>query len=218
MTGFSSKLLATIATFGVAAGISTVAQAGSTTINFADYANTYLASADGVSFSLAPGYAVNGYGPPPYTVPYVNAFGDPNQIANSGNFGEYPTSETLTFTFSSPASGISFFFNNYGTSYSGRGATLYYAYNASDTLITDAFIGDTNGATVVVPASGIKWLVLDNGTGDPTGDSNSWLFGVGSLTFSTVPEPSTWAMLLLGFAGLGFAGYRKAKASAVFAA
>lgn len=26
-----------------------------------------------------------------------------------------------------------------------------------------------------------------------------------------VPEPSTWAMLLLGFAGLGFAGYRKAK-------
>ena len=28
----------------------------------------------------------------------------------------------------------------------------------------------------------------------------------------TVPEPSTWAMMLLGFAGLGFAGYRRAKA------
>jgi hypothetical protein len=28
---------------------------------------------------------------------------------------------------------------------------------------------------------------------------------------SSVPEPSTWAMLLIGFAGLGFAGYRKAK-------
>jgi hypothetical protein len=25
---------------------------------------------------------------------------------------------------------------------------------------------------------------------------------------SGVPEPSTWAMILLGFAGLGFAGYR----------
>jgi hypothetical protein len=27
-----------------------------------------------------------------------------------------------------------------------------------------------------------------------------------SLSGSTVPEPSTWAMMLLGFAGLGFAG------------
>jgi PEP-CTERM motif len=25
-----------------------------------------------------------------------------------------------------------------------------------------------------------------------------------------VPEPSTWAMMLLGFAGLGYAGFRKA--------
>ena len=27
----------------------------------------------------------------------------------------------------------------------------------------------------------------------------------------TVPEPSTWGMMLLGFAGLGFAGYRRAR-------
>ena len=32
-----------------------------------------------------------------------------------------------------------------------------------------------------------------------------------SLSGSTISEPSTWAMLLLGFAGLGFAGYRRAK-------
>ena len=29
-----------------------------------------------------------------------------------------------------------------------------------------------------------------------------------TLVGSVVPEPSTWAMLLLGFAGLGLAGYR----------
>jgi hypothetical protein len=32
-----------------------------------------------------------------------------------------------------------------------------------------------------------------------------------SLNGSVVPEPSTWAMMLLGFAGLGFAGYRHAR-------
>jgi hypothetical protein len=32
-----------------------------------------------------------------------------------------------------------------------------------------------------------------------------------SLTGVTVPESSTWAMLLIGFAGLGFAGYRRSK-------
>jgi PEP-CTERM motif len=29
------------------------------------------------------------------------------------------------------------------------------------------------------------------------------------LTPTAVPEPSTWAMMLLGFAGLGYAGYRR---------
>ncbi len=30
------------------------------------------------------------------------------------------------------------------------------------------------------------------------------------IVAGAVPEPSTWAMALLGFAGLGYAGYRKA--------
>jgi hypothetical protein len=35
---------------------------------------------------------------------------------------------------------------------------------------------------------------------------------------SAVPEPSTWAMLLLGFAGLGFMAYRRKSKPALMAA
>jgi hypothetical protein len=35
---------------------------------------------------------------------------------------------------------------------------------------------------------------------------------------SAIPEPSTWAMLLLGFAGLGFAGYRSTRKAGPIAA
>lgn len=34
--------------------------------------------------------------------------------------------------------------------------------------------------------------------------------GLDGVTFTAVPEPSTWAMTILGFAVLGLAGYRKA--------
>jgi PEP-CTERM motif len=43
-------------------------------------------------------------------------------------------------------------------------------------------------------------VVLRQGEGDG-------VFAIGGA----VPEPSTWAMLLLGFAGLGYVGYRQAK-------
>ncbi len=180
-----------------------------TTIDFSDYANTYLSSANGVTFSLAPGYAVNGFG----TTPYVNAFGDP-AIANSANYGEYPTSNTLTFTFSSSANNLSFYFDNYGGSDSGRGATFYDAYGSNGNLISSGSIGlccEVSYTDVIVAGSGIKSLVLNNNTGDPTGNSNSWLFGVSSVTYSAVPEASTWVMMLAGFAGLGFVGYRRNK-------
>ena len=44
----------------------------------------------------------------------------------------------------------------------------------------------------------------------------SW-FGANIELSGSVPEPSTWAMMLLGFAGLGFAGYRKTRKAASIA-
>jgi hypothetical protein len=53
--------------------------------------------------------------------------------------------------------------------------------------------GDTNvfGVVVATPAAAVDYVAN----------------GVAAST----PEPSTWAMMVLGFAGLGFAGYRKSR-------
>jgi|SRR5579871_830486 len=42
-------------------------------------------------------------------------------------------------------------------------------------------------------------------------DGQTFSLDVGAA--STAPEPSTWAMMLIGFAGLGFFGYRRARAT-----
>ena len=53
--------------------------------------------------------------------------------------------------------------------------------------------------------------VQDNGHGWATGLKPVDGYSFQSQITGGVPEPSTWAMMLVGFAGLGFAGYRQTK-------
>jgi hypothetical protein len=46
----------------------------------------------------------------------------------------------------------------------------------------------------------------------PLTGSITYTYTLPTLTLA-VPEPSTWAMMLLGFVGLGYAGYRRARAA-----
>jgi hypothetical protein len=49
---------------------------------------------------------------------------------------------------------------------------------------------------------------------DALGPNNTGeIAGTGSIV--STPEPSTWAMMLIGFAGLAYAGYRKTKGAAL---
>jgi hypothetical protein len=48
-----------------------------------------------------------------------------------------------------------------------------------------------------------EWVKFDTGFVSPT------YYTTNIFTIDAVPEPSTWAMMLLGFAGLGYAGYRR---------
>ena len=55
---------------------------------------------------------------------------------------------------------------------------------------------------------------------DPYPGNPAWRGAPAATNLSAydVPEPSTWAMMILGFAGLGFAGYRKARKTVAIAA
>ena len=74
-------------------------------------------------------------------------------------------------------------------------------------------LADFEGAALTIP------FVVTGGTGSYSGTSVPGVYFGGSATVGgavdieytyskTVPEPATWAMMGLGFAGLAFAGYR----------
>ena len=73
--------------------------------------------------------------------------------------------------------------------------------------------GDTNGylSFTFTPGKAVSWVTLST-----DGSDAFEVAGVGSS--GAVPELSTWAMMALGFAGLGYVGSRRSKTSrALFA-
>jgi hypothetical protein len=78
-----------------------------------------------------------------------------------------------------------------------------------DGVLFDAQLVDLSGFTNVTKIE-IDKIVDPYGLG-----FDDFSFIVSTVTTNGVPEPSTWAMMLLGFAALGFAGYRRPKAAGV---
>ncbi len=75
-------------------------------------------------------------------------------------------------------------------------------YGNSDVLNFEA---NTNNFPIVTPGIYTTTKDIDIVASQVPGSAGySW-----SVSVAAVPEPSTWAMMLLGFAGLGFAGYRR---------
>jgi PEP-CTERM motif-containing protein len=113
---------------------------------------------------------------------------------------------TPTFTFTSPVNGVpgpSGGFGNFSAGLQGNwtGTSNHFAgpidFDIAGISVSD-FVVNSKGFFAVAD-------VLGNvGTGDVGGKTG---------TIVGTPEPSTWAMMLLGFAGLGFAGYRKARSA-----
>jgi hypothetical protein len=113
---------------------------------------------------------------------------------------------------------------------SGSGGAFTFApdvsVTAGDTYVAFLSVYGLNATTTTsMPSAGgnpagIDYFVWNN-TSSPYGNTSWNYFYPTNAQFaysvSTVPEPSTWAMMGLGFAGLAFAGYR-ARRTAIAAA
>ena len=112
--------------------------------------------------------------------------------------------------------------NVYGATYGGvvQGTTWYdgavQAYDAISQTISTT-VGDVYEISFyVTDNSGLtNWSSLStNGDTTDTGGNGADVLAYAQAGLpppGTVPEPSTWAMMLIGFAGLGFAGYRASR-------
>jgi hypothetical protein len=76
------------------------------------------------------------------------------------------------------------------------------------------FDTDTVGNFLIpFDATGLNISGAFGNTANPTTAPTNVCLGAGPCgTAPSVPEASTWAMMLLGFAGLAFSGYRRARA------
>ena len=87
---------------------------------------------------------------------------------------------------------------------------------ADNMLFTNGFAFVSTAGISFETAAGQLFNIFsfDGQTAPPTGNaygefaSPGGFAGVGTFTLTGVPEASTWALMLIGFAGLGTAGYR----------
>ena len=66
--------------------------------------------------------------------------------------------------------------------------------------------------------SGPQAIVLGTTALDPSNVNTAFAGDLSITTVAAVPEPSTWAMMILGFAGIGFMAYRRKSKPVLMAA
>lgn len=92
------------------------------------------------------------------------------------------------------------------------GAILTDPISAKIPITATSFFQDTQISSATL-TTGSYFVELIGTVGAP--DHTAFLPSVNLTVLSTVPEPSTWAMLVLGFAGLGYAAFRRSKSPLV---
>lgn len=107
---------------------------------------------------------------------------DVADICCNDSYGGPNLPSLLTFSFSSDG-----------------GATFNPLAAYTTTPPTDAGVFVTLSGNFALPTAGLLRLQIDSGTNFPGGND----FAIDNISVSAVPEPAGWAMMILGFGGLG---------------
>lgn len=168
--------------------VSNPAATATTCANFTFSGATEIGCAGGYSNNLISGSPITGTG-----LAAIQALGYSGSgaylglISNSSGFGSSGT----TINFGTTLYGLTILGIHYGgAGDKGGEATSFFSFDAGTTGITSIDVTGRSGTQI------------------PFGLSNAALFSTGA-----VPEPATWGMMLLGFAGIGFAMRRSRRQS-----
>ena len=122
-------------------------------------------------------------------------------LLSFGKFFEFANANTPT------AAGVTGLFGLTGELVNGQVelfATSYGLNELSPSFLYE--ITDNLSNTTIAQASGETFTTLEST------DSGTLIRGVAFAPVDAVPEPSTWAMMILGFAGIGVMTYRRRNA------
>jgi hypothetical protein len=124
------------------------------------------------------------------------------------NYAFFPPGSASVDTFSFVSASV--FKGAYVAGYGGFGPVTFDLYNGANLVAVSASLSAS--ATPTFLSSGYSGLVTSVGVSGAAG-----YYVLDNVTYNAVPETSTWVMMLAGFAGLGFLGYRRNKAATLAA-
>lgn len=159
------------------------------------------------SATLTPGVTYTGASFSDTTVNNTVSFGSTTNFNNFGTFAvadttaNYSSPFTLRLLFTSPGNGTSV---NFISAITGS------VVNSFGTFRVD--FDNNSPVQLSVPGFGSLSVLVNDLNVNP-GSSAPVTGQVTANAVAAVPEPSTWAMMILGFFGVGFMAYRKRRAS-----
>lgn len=156
----------------------------------------------------------SGGSPPTFTETFTGS-------GNDVTFGPFTGTESgtvnitpPTFTLSNGTFDWTFAAGELTGTFSGKGDTITRTASVNLVITGGLLPGDTGQATGTATFDSTNETITGSYAGTISAPRNEQP-GFGPV--SAVPEPSTWAMMILGFAGLGFTAYRR-RNSAMLAA